>query len=173
MQMEAIMTTHKQMLDLPLAGYERRFGAFIVDLAAAFPAVIVGIVAFYASFWGSIEFIDAEGTIAPWDVWDILQVVAVGPFAATVVAAFIFVPCWARSQTPGKALRNLEVVDRSGRPTNFGRMLVREILLKRILVGFLWLTLIGPIIWYLWPLWDKQRRAPHDIILGTHVARKV
>ncbi len=87
------------------------------------------------------------------------------------LALFLFF--WARAQSPGKAALGLHVVNRDGTPTKMARMLVREVLLKGVVVNIpLALTIVGPFVWYLWPLWDKERRAPHDMILGTRVVRK-
>jgi uncharacterized RDD family membrane protein YckC len=144
-------------LALPLADYGARVGGFVIDFVAA-----IGIYVAVSPILGIYAWLVDSAIIA--------SISGLLPLAAELAVFGYF---WAQSQSPGKAVSKLQVVDHDGRPTSLGRMLVREILLKGILVGLLWLTLIGPIIWYLWPLWDKQRRAPHDIILGTFVVRKI
>ena len=138
-----------------------RVAAFFLDWVIGSVTLAIVVVAFVVLVFGSTSITRAT-------IYFVIFVFTL--FAAMAFHAYF----WARSQTPGKAIVRLEVVDRQGRPAGFGRMLVRELLLKGIVVGFLWsLAFIGAVIWYLWALWDKERRAPHDIILGTRVVRKL
>ena len=74
-------------------------------------------------------------------------------------------------QSWGKQLAGIRVVRDDGRPIGMGYALARETLLKTLLlfwIGALFL-LIPWLIDVLWPLWDDQRRALHDTVVGTHV----
>ena len=76
-------------------------------------------------------------------------------------------------QTWGKQLIGIRVVRDTGEPMNFGWSALREIAVKGLLVGIASsiLPLIPWLLNYLWPLWDDQNRALHDIVCSTHVVR--
>jgi uncharacterized RDD family membrane protein YckC len=76
-------------------------------------------------------------------------------------------------QTWGKQAANLRVTRDNGEPMDIGWGLLREVVIKRIVFwffgsGFLWIPWL---LDYLWPLWDDQNRALHDMIVSTHVVR--
>ena len=61
----------------------------------------------------------------------------------------------------------------SGEPMSFGWGALREIVVKGILVGFA-SSIIPLLPWLLdnlWPLWDSENRAVHDMIVSTHVVQ--
>ncbi len=75
------------------------------------------------------------------------------------------------SQSPAKRLLNVYVLDiQTGQPITAGRVWVREVLVKQLLV-----TLIGAVIGVasivdsIWVLFDKNRQALHDKVVGTVV----
>jgi len=76
-------------------------------------------------------------------------------------------------QTWGKQIVGIRVVRDTGEPMNFGWSALREIAVKGLLVGIASsiLPLIPWLLNYLWPLWDDQNRALHDIVCSTHVVR--
>jgi uncharacterized RDD family membrane protein YckC len=64
----------------------------------------------------------------------------------------------------------IRVVRADGAPVTFGLGLLREFVVKQ-LFG---IALTGGLFWLvdaLWPLFDDQDRAVHDIIAETHVVR--
>ncbi|MDO4383819.1 MAG: RDD family protein [Eubacteriales bacterium] len=68
-----------------------------------------------------------------------------------------------RSQTIGKAILGLQVVDaKTGRPIGFAKMLLREIIVKKASSAIFYLG-------YIWILIDKYNRSWHDKILDTYV----
>ncbi len=70
---------------------------------------------------------------------------------------------WTRSQSIGKAILKLRVVDaHTGRPIGFAKMLLREVIVKKASAAVLWLG-------YIWILIDKYNRSWHDKILETYV----
>ena len=74
-------------------------------------------------------------------------------------------------QTWGKQLVGIRVVRDDGEQVTFGYALLRELVLKDLLfstVGSL-LLYIPFLANYLWPLWDKENRALHDMIVKSHV----
>jgi uncharacterized RDD family membrane protein YckC len=78
-------------------------------------------------------------------------------------------------QTLGKQALHIRVARDSGAPIGFGFAIVREVAIKSLLLGALSnIPAVGPLvnlIWYLWPLWDGTNRAPHDMIVKSHVVR--
>jgi uncharacterized RDD family membrane protein YckC len=76
-------------------------------------------------------------------------------------------------QTWGKQALGIRVVRDNGEAMNFGWAALREIVFKGLVVSIA--SSIIPIIpWllnYLWPLWDDQNRALHDMVCSTHVVR--
>jgi uncharacterized RDD family membrane protein YckC len=78
-------------------------------------------------------------------------------------------------QTLGKQALNIRVARDSGDPVSFGFAAAREVGVKTILLGAIGRIPvaggIAGIVWYLWPLWDKTNRAPHDMIVKSHVVR--
>jgi uncharacterized RDD family membrane protein YckC len=76
-------------------------------------------------------------------------------------------------QTWGKQMLGIRVVRDNGEPMSFGWAALREIAVKGLLVSIA--SSIIPIIpWlldYLWPLWDDENRALHDMVCSTHVVR--
>jgi hypothetical protein len=61
------------------------------------------------------------------------------------------------------------VVRASGEPITFGFAMVREVLVKSLLFGFLGsITFgLGTLLDVLWPLWDEENRALHDFVVNT------
>src|SRR4051812_15448890 len=98
-------------------------------------------------------------------------------FLAYLVAALLYAPLlMARTgrgngQTWGKQILGIRVVRDSGEAVGFGFAVVREILVKGLLVGIA-SSIIPFIPWFLdnfWPLWDDENRALHDMVVSTHV----
>jgi uncharacterized RDD family membrane protein YckC len=103
----------------------------------------------------------------------IVERVLVG-LLAYAVAATLFAPvCMALlgGRTLGKALVGLRVVREDGSPCSFGRALVREVLVKGLVLGAA-SAITGGLAFLadaIWPLIDDRRRALHDLVSGTRV----
>lgn len=69
---------------------------------------------------------------------------------------------WAKSTSPGKWLLGMKVYRISGKPLGFFMMLVRETIGK--FISGLVLSL-----GYLWLLWDRDKQAWHDKLVGSVV----
>ncbi len=78
-------------------------------------------------------------------------------------------------QTLGKQALNIRVARDSGAEVGFGYAVVREVAVKGLLLSAISNIPVGGVfaelIWYLWPLWDSTNRAPHDMIVKSHVVR--
>ncbi|MDJ0770829.1 MAG: RDD family protein [Ilumatobacter sp.] len=74
-------------------------------------------------------------------------------------------------RTVGKRAANIRVVQESGQPFDAGTAFLREFVIKGLVVSIA----NGPtsglagLINVLWPLWDDQNRAVHDMIVKTPV----
>lgn len=76
-------------------------------------------------------------------------------------------------QTWGKQLLGIRVVRDNGQPYGFGSAALREVVLKFLAVNIASsiIPLIPFLLDYLWPLWDDQHRALHDMAASSHVVR--
>jgi uncharacterized RDD family membrane protein YckC len=98
---------------------------------------------------------------------------------AYVVVAFLYAayfmqrPGGRNGQTLGKQWVDIRVVRDTGEPFGWGYGFLREFVVKQLLfwtVGGFFLY-IPTLLDCLWPLWDDQNRALHDMVASTHVVR--
>jgi uncharacterized RDD family membrane protein YckC len=138
-----------------LSGWWRRVAAFILD--GIFTAIV--------SWVGWV--LIATGTEG-------LGITLVG---IGIVVAFFYYPLTMmregapNGQTLGKQILGIRVVRDDGQPVGFGFALLREFVIKYLLFAVGGSILFG-IPWLLdvlWPLWDSQNRALHDMIVKSHV----
>lgn len=56
---------------------------------------------------------------------------------------------------------------------SFGRAALREIVMKGVVFGFggAFTAGLAGVLDLLWPLWDPERRALHDMLAATRVVR--
>jgi len=73
-------------------------------------------------------------------------------------------------QSLGKAATGIRVVGPDGTPAS-ARIVLREVVMKWLVLWSITLWL-GAVLDLLWPLWNGERRAMHDIAAGTRVVRK-
>jgi uncharacterized RDD family membrane protein YckC len=71
----------------------------------------------------------------------------------------------------GKQIVGIRVVKDDGQPVTFGFALLREVVVKGLLIGIVSnLTAgIAGLLDGLWPLWDNTNQALHDKVVSTHV----
>lgn len=163
-----------------LAGWWSRAGAALIDaMVVLLPAAMLagGIVALLAGLAGGVPLPDGDTGV----VVGILTAIASLLAAAAIVMAtvLVYAPLTMRrtgsrnGQTWGKQLFGIRAVRMSGEPQTFGSAAVREVLVKLLLFGVVGgaLTLLPPILDVLWPLWDRQGRALHDMLADTRVVR--
>ncbi len=77
-------------------------------------------------------------------------------------------------QTWGKQIVGVRAVRDNGEPWRFGSAALREVLLKLItalVLPSLLIPIIPGLVNFLWPLWDDQNRALHDIAFSSHGVR--
>ena len=99
-------------------------------------------------------------------------------FAAVAIAvgALLYAPIlMARTngQTWGRMVVNIRVIRADGGPMTFWFAMLREVLVKSLLVSVVSSFTFG-LAWLLdvlWPLWDEENRALHDFVVNTRVIK--
>jgi uncharacterized RDD family membrane protein YckC len=118
---------------------------------------------------GSDEDVAVGAVIGALILWTILMA-AVGLLYAPLLMARRGTH---NGQTWGKQILGIRVVRDSAEPIGFGFAALREIVIKALAVGIA--SSIVPFLpWLLdnlWPLWDDQNRALHDMAVSTHVVQ--
>ena len=117
------------------------------------------------------EYVDLAG-------WGIRLVAVILDWILVPLTLFIGYLIWwlialRRAQTPGKQIVGIQAVRaHSGEPLGWGMMFVREFLVKGILFGLLSAVTLGImfLVDNLWPLWDQDKQALHDKVVGTQIA---
>lgn len=153
-----------------LASWGVRFAAYLIDfIFVMIPTTILALAVFAGAFGISGGNSDTLATILA-AVVTVVIFAAVGLFYAPV----LMIRQGARNgQTLGKQLLGIRVVRDGGEPFGFGAAAIREILLKGLAVGIASsiIPLLPFLLDYLWPLWDDENRALHDMGASTHVVR--
>lgn len=152
---------------LELAGWWSRVGAAVID------AMIIGFLALLLLVPLGIGAFgtESEGGIVALVVGVVL-VVLVMAVVALVYAPLMMVKT--NGQTVGRMATGIRVVRTSGQPMDFSTAALREIVLKWLLIGSIAnsFTLgLASLLDVLWPLWDEERRALHDIPVNTRTVR--
>jgi uncharacterized RDD family membrane protein YckC len=132
--------------------------------------------------------IDGLIVLIPAAVLLTLIIAAVDSALGVVVAVLLWIPCvtlvalvyapvmMARTdgQTLGRMAVGTRVVRVDGVPLDIARATLREVVIKwglfYTLGGILTAGLV-PLVDILWPLWDEQRRALHDLLARTRTVR--
>jgi uncharacterized RDD family membrane protein YckC len=150
-----------------LAGWWRRVGALLVDGVIVGVGALILLVAITAPF--SAGFFASEDAGATSLAIGLL----IGLLCVTVVALLYAPALMARTngKTLGRMATGIRVVRADGQPMTFGFAMLREVVVKSLAFGFAG-SLTGGIanlLDYLWPLWDEQNRALHDLVVNTRV----
>jgi uncharacterized RDD family membrane protein YckC len=153
----------------PLASWGSRVGAWFIDLVVVIVIFVVVLLVIAAIAGGLSEL--SEGA----------AIVTAIVFGLTfVIALFFYAPLLMmrsgphNGQTLGKQAVGIRVVRDNGQPMGFGWSALREVVLKGLVPALLNGFFIGwlvQLVDYLWPLWDDQNRALHDMVVSTHVVR--
>ena len=152
-----------------LAEWWRRAVALVID------SIIVGVAALVilAIFGGvfSVGFFGGETA----GVISVIVGLLLGVVAVAVVALLYAPLMMARTngQTLGKMATSCRVVRADGKPVDFMWSALREVVVKAIGFGVAGSVTFGiaNLLDYLWPLWDDQNRALHDMIVNSRVVR--
>jgi uncharacterized RDD family membrane protein YckC len=150
---------------LVLAGWWRRAAAQLIDGVIVGIGAIILVVAITAPF--SVGFFASDGV----GVASILVGLFVAVVATSIVALIYAPAMMARTngKTVGRSVMGTRVVRAGGEPITFTFAMVREVLVKSLLFGFIGSITFGlaPLLDVLWPLWDEENRALHDFVVNT------
>ncbi len=172
-----------------LASYGLRLAATLIDAVMWFvAALVIGVVVTIAFGFGTVV-TGSQGVAAAGSIVNLL----IGFALYAAYTGFLMVRSGAgNGQTLSKELLGIRVVRTDGAPVRLGTVAVRHWLIKYILfgvvpfialyaftlsnavgVGALVMTVLylGTLLNYLWPLWDKENRALHDMAASTRVVR--
>jgi uncharacterized RDD family membrane protein YckC len=149
---------------LVLAGWWRRVGAQLIDGAIITALTLVLFVPL-----GIGAFDDDPSVVA----------LVLGFVVATLIAAVIavfyapFLMARTNGQTVGRMATGIRVVRSDGGSLTFGWAMLREVVIKYLLVGLASSITFGlaSLLDVLWPLWDEENRALHDFLADTRVVR--
>lgn len=159
---------HPKELPWQLAGWWSRAGAQLIDLLIVWaPASLLLVAPILAAEAAP----DGSGTETTW-----LVVSIVVTFLA-IGAHLFYAPLLMRrkgkhnGQSLGKQICGIRVIRADGEPMRFGDAALRQIIFKSFggLVASTFVPLFPWILNYLWPTWDEQHRALHDLAADTRV----
>lgn len=145
-----------------------RFGSYtLASWASRVGASLLDFVLIVLAFVPGIAVLAADG--------DTLGVILL--FLAWVWTSFLYAPLFMmrggerNGQTPGKQIVGIRVVRQGGEALDYGWSLLRELIVKGLLIGGVgsFFFSIPILLDCLWPLWDEQNRALHDLIVSTRV----
>lgn len=152
-----------------LAEWWRRAVALIIDGVIISVAAVIILAIFGGVF--SVGFFGGETA----GVVSTIVGLLIGVVAVAVVA-LVYAPLMmsrTNGQTLGKMATSCRVVRADGRPVDFVWAALREVVVKAIGFGVAGSITFGiaNLLDYLWPLWDDQNRALHDMIVSSRVVR--
>jgi uncharacterized RDD family membrane protein YckC len=158
-----------------VSGWWRRVGAVVLDtLVLAVPSIVLAVALHQVH---KVLVIDSQGDIATsyrfhytwadsllWMAYSLVLLIRVGA---------------RNGQTFGKQGSAIRVVRNDGRPVDAKTWLIREGIGKATIPGllsaavpvFALVLLLYLLVDYLWPLFESENRALHDLLAGTHVVR--
>jgi uncharacterized RDD family membrane protein YckC len=154
----------QQMMGPQLAGWWSRAGALVLDWLIALGFLIVPII-ILAVIVVSADDSSSDGSGSP---------LGLLYYPLVFLFLFLYYPLTMKragqhnGQTWGMQALGIRVVREDGYQFTAGNAIVREILVKDLLMG---ICFIVQILNYLWPLWDDRNQCLHDKVCSTLVIR--
>jgi uncharacterized RDD family membrane protein YckC len=148
------------------AGWWPRFGAWLIDTVALLTAAG----ALFLVVWATSSDAGTAG-IAAAVTWAATDYLARGLLYAPLLMSRRGEH---NGQTLGKQLAGVRAVREDGRPFGYRAAVGREWLVKTLLFQVAGVAFTGGIatfLNYIWPWWDERKRALHDRVASTLVAR--
>ena len=139
-----------------LSGWWRRVIAWLID---GFVVGAIGVMLLFVV-------IDEVGspTVEWWD--------AIGSAALSALAYYPALMRATNGRTLGKLATRIRVVRTDHEPMSLARAAWREVVIKTVVItGVPYLGVLLDLADGLWPLWDRQNRAIHDMLAATRVVR--
>jgi uncharacterized RDD family membrane protein YckC len=147
--------------DYVLSGWWRRVGASLLDGILVLPlGILLGLLlgADLDQIWS-----DSAPNSDQWLAT-----------AGSVLAFLLYFPAIMRAtdgRTLGKMATRIRVVRTDGKAMSLTRATWREAIVKALPASLPWVGWILGLLDDLWPLWDPENRAIHDLLAGTRVVR--
>ena len=152
-----------------LAEWWRRAVALIIDGVIISVAAVIILAIFGGVF--SVGFFGGETA----GVISLIVGLLLGVVAIAVVALLYAPLMMARTngQTLGRMATGIRVIRADGQRMSFGFAVLREVAVKALLFGIAGSITFGlaNLADVLWPLWDDENRALHDMIVNSRVVR--
>ena len=157
----------------PFADWWPRVGAWLIDwLIVAVPTAIV----FFVLIAGAVGITGDNETAG---IGAAIGAILLSGLVFVILGTLYFALTMKREgqnngQTFGKQLVGIRVVRASGEPMDFGWSALRDPAVQFAGFYFIGSTFLFGLPWLvdvLWPLWDDQNRALHDIICDTRVVQ--
>jgi uncharacterized RDD family membrane protein YckC len=159
---------HPKELPWELAGWWSRVGAQLIDVLIVWVPMLIVLTVFVLLAEGAENGSGSETTFV------VLAILST--FGAWAVFLF-YAPLLMKrqgdrnGQTWGKQICSIRVIRADGEPMKFADAALRQIIYKSfgMLVLSTFIPLFPWILNYLWPTWDEQHRALHDLAADTRV----
>jgi uncharacterized RDD family membrane protein YckC len=151
-----------------LSGWWRRVVASLIDFVILLAGAILLLIVFAAVFSAGPFHDDGD------EGWLGFVAALLLSFLAFAIVALFYAPVMmARTdgQTFGRMAVGIRVIRAKGGPMTFGLAMVREVVVKWLAFGIVSSFTMGlaNLLDVLWPLWDEENRALHDLIVDTRV----
>lgn len=145
-----------------LASWWARAGAIILDVLVLMPLFLVAFVT-----WGPET--DPDAPLSDVLVDTSTESLVLGALSGLAFALYT-TACLAlwQGRTVGKRVMRIRVVREDGRAPDWQVAAVRQIPLQSVVAAIV--PFFG-IVDYLWPLWDRENRALHDMLAHTRVVQ--
>jgi len=152
-----------------VAEYWRRAVALLLDgmIVTLFVLVFFAVV-------GAL--VGDDGDTSQDSAWLAVLGLLIGFVLAYPVAALLYLSTMmaaTNGQTLGRMATGIRVQRADGKPIGFWWAAYREVLMKGIVLGIA-ATITGGIAYlvdFLWPLWDRQNRTLHDVVVDSRVVK--
>jgi uncharacterized RDD family membrane protein YckC len=154
------------LANVALASWGSRVGATLLDALVLFVLLLV-----FAAPGTVLTAVSNGGALG-------IVLLVVG-FLAYMLFALLYAAFFMRrdgrrnGQTLGKQWVGIRVIRTDGRPFDWGSALLRELVIKNLLFGVVGgaFASVPTLLDVLWPLWDDENRALHDMLASTRVVR--
>jgi uncharacterized RDD family membrane protein YckC len=153
----------------PLASWGSRVAAWFVDLLILIVIFFI-VVLVIAAIAGGMSELSEGAAIVTAIVFGLTFVISLAFYAPLLMMR----SGAHNGQTLGKQAVGIKVVRDAGEPMSFWWAALREVVLKGLVPALLNGIFIGwlvQLVDYLWPLWDNENRALHDMVVSTHVVK--
>jgi uncharacterized RDD family membrane protein YckC len=154
-----------------LAEWWRRAVAYLLD-AIIIGVIVTLIIVIITSAAGGVGFLGGDATGYGGIVLGLLFSTLIAAAVAVLYAPFYMART--NGQTLGKQVMGIRVVRASGQPVDFLWSVLREVIIKAVVFAGLGSSITFGLAWLidcLWPLWDDENRALHDLIVDSRVVR--